>query len=74
METILTTIAQYARERVHRAQRFHATSELREQCESLGPADGKRFEDALRVPGLRFICEIKRASPSKGMILSLIHI
>lgn len=68
METILTTIAQYARERVHRAQRFHATSELREQCESLGPADGKRFEDALRVPGLRFICEIKRASPSKGMI------
>jgi indole-3-glycerol phosphate synthase len=26
------------------------------------------FEEALRAPGLSFICEVKRASPSKGMI------
>ncbi|MDR0390037.1 MAG: indole-3-glycerol phosphate synthase TrpC [Spirochaetaceae bacterium] len=26
------------------------------------------FEDALMAPGLSFICEVKRASPSKGMI------
>jgi indole-3-glycerol phosphate synthase len=27
------------------------------------------FEDALKAPGLSFICEVKRASPSKGMIV-----
>jgi indole-3-glycerol phosphate synthase len=26
------------------------------------------FEDALRAPGLSFICEVKKASPSKGII------
>ncbi|MDR1363044.1 MAG: indole-3-glycerol phosphate synthase TrpC [Spirochaetaceae bacterium] len=29
---------------------------------------GVRFEKALSAPGLSFICEIKRASPSKGII------
>lgn len=34
---------------------------------STGRAAG-RFEAALRAPGLSFICEVKRSSPSKGLI------
>lgn len=34
-----------------------------------GPsAHGDAFEQALRRPGMSFICEVKRASPSKGLI------
>lgn len=34
-----------------------------------GPsAHGADFEQALRRPGMSFICEVKRASPSKGLI------
>ena len=28
------------------------------------------FESALRKPGMSFICEVKKASPSKGVIAS----
>ncbi len=41
---------------------------LRERCSALGPGDGAAFVRALRRPGLSFICEVKRASPSKGII------
>ena len=66
MSTILDTIAAYARERV-------AADNLREPLETLKarctePGSGERFYDTIRKPGLRFICEIKRASPSKGLI------
>lgn len=33
-----------------------------------GPRPRGCFEDALRRPGLSFICEVKKASPSKGVI------
>jgi indole-3-glycerol phosphate synthase len=32
------------------------------------PCDCPPFERALRAPGVSFICEVKRASPSKGLI------
>jgi indole-3-glycerol phosphate synthase len=32
------------------------------------PAESLAFETALRAPGISFICEVKRASPSKGLI------
>jgi indole-3-glycerol phosphate synthase len=31
--------------------------------------DRASFEDALKAPGLSFICEVKKASPSKGIIV-----
>lgn len=66
--TILDTIAAHARERVAADSAETPLELLREQCRQRGPADGARFEAALRKPGLGFICEIKKASPSKGVI------
>lgn len=67
-ETIVDTIADYARERVRTANAQVDISELRRRCEQIGPATAKRFETALRQPGVRLICEVKKASPSKGII------
>lgn len=66
--TILDEIAAKTRERVVRDQEALPLDALRELCVQGGPADGAAFVSALRAPGLRFICEIKKASPSKGVI------
>ena len=42
--------------------------EMREQARALGPGNGAAFTAALKKPGLSMICEIKKASPSKGLI------
>ncbi|MEA4933448.1 MAG: indole-3-glycerol phosphate synthase, partial [Lawsonibacter sp.] len=68
METILQIIAEYARTRVRMDKKEIPLDALKELCQSGGPANGKAFEDALQTPGIRFICEIKRASPSKGIL------
>lgn len=48
------------------------TTGLREYAAVHGFSGGPRprgcFEDALRRPGMSFICEVKKASPSKGVI------
>ena len=43
-------------------------AELREQAMALGKGKGEAFLSALKKPGISFICEIKKASPSKGLI------
>lgn len=68
MATILDTIAAYARERVAADKREVSLDTLKAMCRERGPADGFPFEAALRRGGLGFICEVKRASPSKGLI------
>ncbi len=66
--TILDTIAAHARERVAADRARVPLEALREACRER-PADGAfPFEAALRREGLSFICEVKRASPSKGLI------
>lgn len=65
---ILDELAAHARERVAADREKHPLEELRERCAALGRADGGRFERTLRSPELSFICEIKKASPSKGLI------
>jgi len=70
MSTILDQLAEHARERVA-ADRMRVTLEtLKQQC--LRGDVPKRipfsFEAALNKPGLSFICELKKASPSKGVI------
>ncbi len=68
MGTILDTIAAYARERVAADQAKLPLEELQALRGEGGPANGEAFLRALRKPGMSFICEVKKASPSKGII------
>lgn len=64
---ILDQLADYARQRVEEARRQTPLAEIKQQALAL-PKGGFRFEKALAKPGLSFICECKKASPSKGLI------
>lgn len=64
---ILEEIAAHARQRVARDRAFLPLEALQEQCRTLGKR-GRTFEAALQGPGMSLICEVKKASPSKGLI------
>lgn len=66
--TILDEIAAKTRERVEEQKAKVSLEEVRAQAEALEADSGYPFEKALAADGLSFICEIKRASPSKGLI------
>ncbi|MDR3305607.1 MAG: indole-3-glycerol phosphate synthase TrpC [Clostridiales Family XIII bacterium] len=67
--TILDKIADRTRVRVAAAKAAAPSAVLRARAEGLGIAQGgARFLTALRRPGISFICEVKKASPSKGVI------
>lgn len=68
MASILDTIADHARQRVRQAAEEVPLDALKALCRDAGRADGKRFLAALKKPGVSFICEVKKASPSKGVI------
>lgn len=81
---ILEEIAEKTRERVKTQKQERPLFELRAQAEMLAHLTSEKqivkddhsysqieflpFEQALRTPGMSFICEIKKASPSKGVI------
>lgn len=65
--TILDQLANHARERVAAAKAALPLADLRRQAEAL-PKGDFAFEKAIRKPGMSFICECKKASPSKGLI------
>jgi indole-3-glycerol phosphate synthase len=65
--TILDEIAQYAVLRVNRAKESKPLSEVKQRALAL-PKKDFSFEKALSAPGISFICECKKASPSKGVI------
>ncbi|MBO5197248.1 MAG: indole-3-glycerol phosphate synthase TrpC [Lachnospiraceae bacterium] len=65
--TILDQLADHAKERVAQAKKKLPLSELRQKALSLPKGDFP-FERSLRKPGMSFICECKKASPSKGLI------
>ncbi len=65
--TILDTIAERAKLRVARDMERLPLAELKQRALSL-PRGNFPFEAALRRTGLSFICECKKASPSKGLI------
>ena len=64
---ILDQLAAHARQRVETAKQQLPPAEVKRQALAL-PMGGFRFEKALAKPGLSFICECKKASPSKGLI------
>lgn len=68
--TILDQLAGYAKERVDRAGKELPLEELKKQAVSLTASaeENFAFENALKKPGISFICECKKASPSKGLI------
>ena len=66
--SILDELAAHARDRVQADAAQIPLEVLRERTARDGAADGAAFTAALRKPGLSFLCEVKRASPSKGLI------
>lgn len=65
--TILDQLADHAKERVRMAEKMLPPAEIRRQALAL-PRGTFTFEKALAEPGMSFICECKKASPSKGLI------
>lgn len=65
--TILDQLADYARERVAAAKSVRPLEQVKAEALSL-PKGDFAFEKALRKEGVSFICECKKASPSKGLI------
>ena len=65
--TILDELAEYARERTRLSRAKMPLQEMRCRAESM-EKDEFLFEKALKKDGMSFICEVKKASPSKGLI------
>ncbi len=65
--TILDQLADYARERTQQSKKKISLEEIKRQALSL-PKSSFAFENALKKTGISFICECKKASPSKGLI------
>lgn len=65
--TILEQITAYARERTERAKIKMPLAEIKRQALFLSKGDFA-FENALKKPDISFICECKKASPSKGLL------
>ena len=83
MSDILSTIAARALERVKERKKIKSLGEIIEEAETLyekecgigGDAEDSRgrktefpFEKALKSEEIAFICEVKKASPSKGIL------
>ena len=65
---ILDKLSEAAKRRVQKHKEKLPLNEVREIAESLGCTGEFPFEAALRQEGMSFICEVKKASPSKGLI------
>ncbi|MGN1167446.1 MAG: indole-3-glycerol phosphate synthase TrpC [Lachnospiraceae bacterium] len=65
--TILEQLAGYAKERTEYAKKKVSLQDMRQQALSL-PKGTFAFENALKGSDISFICECKKASPSKGLI------
>ena len=65
--TILDQLAAHAKERTELAKAAVSPEELRERARSL-PSRDFAFEKALKKDDIAFICECKKASPSKGLL------
>lgn len=73
-KTVLDEIADKTRGRIEEKKKLIPLEEMRRQAEERLkedisiPGKGGRFAQALSGEGMHFICEVKKASPSKGVI------
>lgn len=65
---ILDEIVAKTKVRLEENKKKLPPEELQKQALSMSADTGFPFEKALKVQGLSFICEVKKASPSKGLI------
>lgn len=65
---ILDEIAAATRERVAACKKKISCEEMKERASRMGVSRHFPFEESLKKEGISFICEIKKASPSKGVI------
>lgn len=65
---ILQEIAEDTRKRVEEAKKKVSFEEIKEKACGLNKETGFPAEERLRREGIHFICEVKKASPSKGLI------
>lgn len=65
---ILEEIAEKTRGRLVEEKKKAPLDEIRKQAEKMASDTGFPFEEALKRPGISMICEVKKASPSKGLI------
>lgn len=70
MKNILEEIAARTRERIAKEKSRISVSELENRIQEVNKNAGKRitFLQALQKDGMSYICEAKKASPSKGLI------
>lgn len=66
--TILEEIANYATQRVEQSKKIVSLEQLKKEAFNL-PMGQFEFEKALQKKEMAFICECKKASPSKGIIV-----
>ena len=64
---ILEEIAEYTKTRIEEEKKRKSFEEVKKKALSLPKGDFS-FEKALKKDGISFICECKKASPSKGII------
>lgn len=67
-KTVLDEIAARTKERIAEEKKKVSLETIKRQAEDLEATKDFPFEKALRKPGISFICEVKKASPSKGVI------
>lgn len=65
---ILDEIAAATKERIDALKKEKSLEEIRAQALAMELQTGFPFERALAKEGMSFICEVKKASPSKGVI------
>ncbi len=66
---ILDDLAAGTKARIERQKEKIPLKQLQKQAEAMGGESGFSFYKALKDEGMSFICEVKKASPSKGVIV-----
>lgn len=65
---ILEEIAEYTAKRYEEVQNLNPLEEIKREALLMNTDTGFPFEKAIAKQGISYICEVKKASPSKGVI------
>lgn len=67
---ILDQLAESTRQRVEKRKKIKSLERVKEEALACSITNDYPFEQSLSAEGMSFICEVKKASPSKGVIAS----